>query len=165
MKGDLDILSWWKANELTYPNLSQVAKDILAVQIAQVGVERVFNLARDVIGDRRHRLSAQTIRQVMVLRHAILEEQSGDEDDGTELPRDEDDDLLELPANTGVFTVADEPLNSDSNSSDGDAEGFELVAGVSSVDEQIDELRMPPTPSRRSARATKRPRRLYEDSL
>lgn len=165
IRGDADILSWWKVNEQTYPNLSQVAKDILAVQIAQVGVERVFNLARDVIGDRRHRLSAQTIRQIMILRHAILDEQSDDKDDEIELPKDEEDDLLELPANTGVFTVVDDPLSSDSNSLDEEGEGFELITRALSVDEQMDELQMPPTPSRRSGRATKRPRRLYEEQL
>ncbi|KAI1521708.1 Dimer-Tnp-hAT domain containing protein, partial [Pyrenophora tritici-repentis] len=30
-----DILEWWKTNEPTYPRLSQVAKDILAIPIAQ----------------------------------------------------------------------------------------------------------------------------------
>ena len=38
-------LSWWQANEANYPYLAQVARDILSVQIAQVGVERTFNLA------------------------------------------------------------------------------------------------------------------------
>ncbi|EMD63973.1 hypothetical protein COCSADRAFT_50538, partial [Bipolaris sorokiniana ND90Pr] len=59
----------WRVNSSTYPHLAKVAKDILAVPIAQVGVERVFNIAKDTIGDRRHRLSAQTIQQIMVLKH------------------------------------------------------------------------------------------------
>ncbi|KAG9380025.1 Dimer-Tnp-hAT domain containing protein [Pyrenophora tritici-repentis] len=70
-----DILEWWKTNEPTYPRLSQVAKDILAIPIAQVGVERVFNVAKDVIGSRRHRLSARTIQQIMVLKDTISQEE------------------------------------------------------------------------------------------
>jgi hypothetical protein len=105
-----DILGWWKRSETTYPRLAQVAKDILAVQIAQVGVERVFNIAKDVIGDRRHRLSAQTIRQIMIVKHTILGEQPialpnlrTDEDS---VPCDEVDDLLELPANIELLSDA-----------------------------------------------------------
>jgi hypothetical protein len=104
VKGEpLNVLQWWQANKETYPRLAQVAKDILAIPIAEVGVERVFNLARDVIGDRRHRLAAQTIRRIMLIKHAILEEPQfqesvpfgPDEQD----PIDEIDDLLALPSN------------------------------------------------------------------
>ncbi|KAF7574188.1 Dimer-Tnp-hAT domain containing protein [Pyrenophora tritici-repentis] len=99
-----DILEWWKTNEPTYPRLSQVAKDILAIPIAQVGVERVFNVAKDVIGSRRHRLSARTIQQIMVLKDTISQEEEQGLDylvaqlgeDGE--PIDEVNDLFELPA-------------------------------------------------------------------
>lgn len=97
-----DILEWWQANETTFPQLSQVAKDVLSVPIAQVGVERVFNVAKDVIGDRRHRLATRTIRQIMVLKDTIPQEmersvqtQVGVEDE--EPPCDEVNDILELP--------------------------------------------------------------------
>lgn len=101
----------------------------------------------------------------MILRHAILDEQSDDKDDEIKLLKDEEDDLLELPANTGVFTVVDDPLSSDSNSLDEEGEGFELITRALSVDEQMDELQMLLTPSRRSGRAIKRPRCLYEEQL
>ncbi len=87
-----------------YPNLSQVAKDVLAIPIAGVGVERVFNTAKDVIGDRRHRLSARTMQQIMVLKDTIsqeVEEHTGvgiTEGSSSEAPADEVDDLLELQA-------------------------------------------------------------------
>jgi hypothetical protein len=101
---NFDVLQWWKENEGIHPLLSQVAKDILAVQIAQVGVERVFNTSKDVIGDRRHSLSAQTIRQTMILRHWI----SGGQPIATPIddeppPIDEVDDLFELPAPVDVL--------------------------------------------------------------
>ncbi|KAJ8115409.1 hypothetical protein OPT61_g2929 [Boeremia exigua] len=90
-----NILDWWKANAATYPRLASVARDILAVPITEVGVERVFNTAKDIIGDRRHRLSAQRIRQIMILKDSISHDEQEEED---ELPIDEVDDLLELPA-------------------------------------------------------------------
>ncbi|KAJ8110237.1 hypothetical protein OPT61_g6862 [Boeremia exigua] len=90
-----NILDWWKANAATYPRLASVARDILAVPITEVGVKRVFNTAKDIIGDRRHRLSAQRIRQIMILKDSISHDEQEEED---ELPIDEVDDLLELPA-------------------------------------------------------------------
>ncbi|KAI1534888.1 hypothetical protein PtrSN002B_010022, partial [Pyrenophora tritici-repentis] len=69
-----------------------------------VGVERVFNVAKDVIGSRRHRLSARTIQQIMVLKDTISQEEEQGLDylvaqlgeDGE--PIDEVNDLFELPA-------------------------------------------------------------------
>jgi len=102
-----DVLAWWSQNEAIYPNLARVARDILAVPISQVGVERVFNIARDVLGDRRHKLSSQVIRQIMILKDSIACQQSQELDDA---PFDEVDDLLELPACT------DEPESSGTES-------------------------------------------------
>ncbi|KAG9384129.1 Dimer-Tnp-hAT domain containing protein [Pyrenophora tritici-repentis] len=73
---------WDILSEKRFTQKKSVAKDILAIPIAQVGVERVFNVAKDVIGSRRHRLSARTIQQIM--------------EDGE--PIDEVNDLFELPA-------------------------------------------------------------------
>ena len=50
---EANILEWWKVNAGRFPNLSQMARDILAVQRGSVGVERVFRMARDVIPYRR----------------------------------------------------------------------------------------------------------------
>jgi hypothetical protein len=108
------ILPWWKENESTYPRLAQVVKDILAIPIAQVGVERVFNMAKDVIGDRRHRLAAQTIQKIMVLKDDILQEaeqptQLPDADrDEDQAPCDEVDDLFELTADFEPDMTSDE---------------------------------------------------------
>jgi hypothetical protein len=94
----VDVLQWWRENEHIYPHLAQVAKDVFAVQLAQVGVERVFNRSKDTIGDRRHNLAAQTLREIMILRSWI----SGGQPivpvgDSEPPPSDEAFDLLELP--------------------------------------------------------------------
>ena len=50
---EANILEWWKVNAGRFPNLSCMARDILAVQGGSVGVERVVSIARDVIPYRR----------------------------------------------------------------------------------------------------------------
>lgn len=96
---DFDLLAWWRENQATYPRLALVAKDILAIPIAGVGVERVFNIAKDIIGDRRHRLKAQTIRQLLVVKHGISDEDPDEDSRGLAFYQ-EPDDLFELPAQT-----------------------------------------------------------------
>jgi hypothetical protein len=130
---NFDLLDWWRVNATTYPRLASVARDILAVPITEVGVERVFNTARDIIGDRRHRLSAQTIRQIMILKDSIALEQRQEEDLP---PTNEVDDLLELPACPSP-----------------EAEITEARLSGSSTEEEA-----PVTPSRRQPRPRKRAR-------
>jgi hypothetical protein len=65
---DDDPLAFWRLREETAPGLAQTAKDILATPIAGVAVERIFSAARRVSGYKRHRLSAATIRKIIVVR-------------------------------------------------------------------------------------------------
>ena len=55
-------LEWWKLYSHHFPVLSEMAKDILAIPIASVDVERCFSKARDILPYRRNRLAAGTIR-------------------------------------------------------------------------------------------------------
>jgi len=61
-------LEWWKVNAGRFPNLSRMARDILAVQGGSVGLECVFSMARDVIPYRRSRLKCSTIRASMLVK-------------------------------------------------------------------------------------------------
>jgi hypothetical protein len=129
---DFDLLGWWKANECTYPRLARVAKDILSVPIAQVGVERVFNTAKDLIGDRRHRLAAQTIRKTMLLKHSISQELDNAVlpieacTDSTQLLADEASDLFELSANVDAVESGEQHNQEDEESMDEISEGYGL---------------------------------------
>ena len=71
---EANILEWWKGNLRRFPNLPQVARDILAVQGGSVGVERVFTMARDVIPYRRSRLKSSTIGSSMLVKSYENEE-------------------------------------------------------------------------------------------
>ncbi|KAJ5593543.1 hypothetical protein N7537_010447 [Penicillium hordei] len=62
------VLKWLKANAFNFPLMAKAARDYLPIPSAEVGIEREFSNARDVLGFRRHRLSAETRRWLMLLR-------------------------------------------------------------------------------------------------
>jgi hAT family C-terminal dimerisation region len=63
------ILEYWKAAEHTMPAMAAMARDVLAVPVSGVGVERMFNMGRDICHYRRHHLHAQSIKEVMMVKH------------------------------------------------------------------------------------------------
>ncbi|KAI9881927.1 MAG: hypothetical protein M1823_006362, partial [Watsoniomyces obsoletus] len=66
---ELDILAYWKSKTTIWPQLCRMARDVLAVPATSVGVERLFNMARDVCNYRRGHLKGDTIRSLMMMRH------------------------------------------------------------------------------------------------
>lgn len=58
--------AFWKANQAEYPTLVRVARDIFSIPATGAGVERLFNLARDICHYRRGRLNASTIQDLMM---------------------------------------------------------------------------------------------------
>ena len=61
-------LEMWKQIHLKYPTVAKMAKDILSIPASGVGVERLFNTARDVCFYRRNRLNSTTIEMIMQLK-------------------------------------------------------------------------------------------------
>jgi hAT family C-terminal dimerisation region len=76
-----------------------MAKDILSIPASGVGVERLFNTARDVCHYRRNHLNANTIEIIMLVKwyeklrfsasEQELSQNSGQEADTDEPPMDE----------------------------------------------------------------------------
>lgn len=64
------ILVIWKDLEATYPVVARMARDLLAIPLSGVGVERKFNIARDVCHYRRGHLKGKTIEEIMLLKIA-----------------------------------------------------------------------------------------------
>ncbi len=61
-----------------------MARDVLAVPTSGVGVERIFNMARDICHYRRGRLDPETIRMLCIIKYydrAVLLEETRTEDD------------------------------------------------------------------------------------
>jgi hypothetical protein len=61
------ILTYWKEACRRWPILAVIARDFLAIPAAGVGVERLFNIARDICGYRRHNLLPESIRSLVFL--------------------------------------------------------------------------------------------------
>lgn len=60
-------LSWWKANETSFPGLAAMARDILCIPVSSTLVERVFCFSRDICDYRRGALAPGTIRSIMLV--------------------------------------------------------------------------------------------------
>ncbi|KAJ8515596.1 hypothetical protein ONZ45_g6994 [Pleurotus djamor] len=68
---DADPIQWWTARREQFPNLSQLAYDILGIPGNAVAVERIFSSARDTISLRRASLKPETIRTLMIYKQQI----------------------------------------------------------------------------------------------
>lgn len=63
---DVDILNYWRTNQLTYPKLSRVARSMLCIQSTSVSSERVFSQAGLVDTQKRSRLDCETFRSLIL---------------------------------------------------------------------------------------------------
>jgi hypothetical protein len=61
-----NVLEYWRDHESTFPILAKMARDFLAIPATGIGVERLFNSARDVCHYRRGRLLPDTIHAIMI---------------------------------------------------------------------------------------------------
>ncbi|XP_058115568.1 zinc finger BED domain-containing protein RICESLEEPER 2-like [Magnolia sinica] len=62
---DFDILDWWKLNKLKYPNLSKMARDVLAIPISTVTSDFIFGSGRKVLDDYRSSLQPETLEALV----------------------------------------------------------------------------------------------------
>lgn len=54
-----------------------VARDYLPILGAEVDIERLFNIARDILGLRRASMSAETMRALVLVKDCIRREAAG----------------------------------------------------------------------------------------
>ncbi|KAL2005531.1 hypothetical protein VTN00DRAFT_2742 [Thermoascus crustaceus] len=64
-----DPLKCWKELETEFPILALMARDILSIPASGFGVERLFNVGRDVCHYRRNRLNGDTIEMIMLIKY------------------------------------------------------------------------------------------------
>jgi hAT family C-terminal dimerisation region len=67
------LCSWWKAHAFEFPRMAAAARDCLAIPAAEVSVERLFSGGRDMLGLRRHSMSAETMRVLVLLKDMYRE--------------------------------------------------------------------------------------------
>jgi hypothetical protein len=64
----LDILEHWRSIGSIYPTVARMARDLLAVFLTGIDIERKFNIGRDTCTYRRGHLQGETIRKIMILK-------------------------------------------------------------------------------------------------
>ena len=69
---DFDILEWWKKQQIKYPVLSIIARDVLTVPVSTVASEAAFSAGGRVVSKKRCNLSPQAIEAVVCLKYWSL---------------------------------------------------------------------------------------------
>ncbi|CAG7945922.1 unnamed protein product [Penicillium salamii] len=59
-------LTWWRDHQDEFPTIARLARDVLSIPASGVGVEWLFNSARDICHYRRGSLQPQTILDLMM---------------------------------------------------------------------------------------------------
>jgi hypothetical protein len=95
-QGQQSVLEWWGKNKDIYPGLALMARDTLAVPCTGAGVERIFSLSRRATPWTRNRLSAETIKQIMMYKDHLARQNLPSLD--WEDPEDDDKDEIDVDA-------------------------------------------------------------------
>lgn len=62
------LYNWWRTHRGEY---HQMAREFLAIPASEVSVERLFSAGRDLLGIRRLRLGADTMRILMLMKDVV----------------------------------------------------------------------------------------------
>ena len=65
---DTNVLSWWKKNSCKFPVLSELAKDVLAVQVSSVASESAFSTSGRILDPFRSCLTPYMIEALVCLQ-------------------------------------------------------------------------------------------------
>lgn len=68
---NFDILLWWKLNDIKYPTLQAIAKDILAISISTVASESAFNTNSHILTLNHSRLNWTILKDLMCARSCL----------------------------------------------------------------------------------------------
>eukprot|EP00262_Sarcandra_glabra_P005839 TRINITY_DN1771_c1_g2_i1.p1 TRINITY_DN1771_c1_g2~~TRINITY_DN1771_c1_g2_i1.p1 ORF type:complete len:673 (+),score=86.29 TRINITY_DN1771_c1_g2_i1:242-2260(+) len=62
---EFDILNWWKLNNLKYPTLSKMARDVLAMPISSVTSDSIFSIGSKLLDQHRSTLRPETVEALV----------------------------------------------------------------------------------------------------
>ncbi|CAN1292218.1 Putative AC9 transposase [Linum perenne] len=94
-----DVLGWWKRNEMRYPILSTMARDILAAPITTVASESTFSTGGRILDSFRTSLTPKIVEALICCRDWISDDSELviDEEDLEEQTEFENGNILYLP--------------------------------------------------------------------
>lgn len=76
--GQFDILAWWKNQGKEYPILSQMARDVLAIQVSTVASESAFSASGRVVDPYRSRLDPEMVQALVCTKDWVAAARRGD---------------------------------------------------------------------------------------
>ena len=71
-----DAMMFWKTNRYTYPILSAMARDFLAIQASSVPSERAFSSGGNLVSKRRCSMTGKTIEMTQFLKYCFRDSKS-----------------------------------------------------------------------------------------
>ena len=75
--GQFDILAWWKNKREEYPILTQIVRDVMAIQVSTVASESAFSAAGRVVDPYRNRLDPEIIEALICTKDWIAAARKG----------------------------------------------------------------------------------------
>ena len=75
--GQFDILAWWKNKREEYPILTQIVRDVMAIQVSTVASESAFSAAGRVVDPYRNRLDPEIIVALICTKDWIAASRKG----------------------------------------------------------------------------------------
>ena len=68
LKEDADILDFWVQHEQIYPDIANIAFDVLTIPASSAPVERVFSTAGHVSAGKRNRISGVKLEREVLIK-------------------------------------------------------------------------------------------------
>lgn len=76
--GQFDILSWWRGRVAEYPILTQIARDVLAIQVSTVASESAFSAGGRVVDPYRNRLGSEIVEALICTKDWVAASRKGE---------------------------------------------------------------------------------------
>ena len=76
---DFDVLSWWKKNDIKYPTMQMIVRDIYAISVSTVALESAFSTSGTMVSKHRSRLHPDTLEVLMCAQSWLWKEMEGNQ--------------------------------------------------------------------------------------
>jgi hypothetical protein len=74
---DFDILAWWKNKREDFPILSQIVRDVMAIQVSTVASESDFSAVGRVVDPYRNRLDPEIVQAMICTKDWVAAARKG----------------------------------------------------------------------------------------